>query len=290
MRTYKATDYIGNNRSYNGFICAEARTLCLHSHEFYEIAYIVQGCGTHYANGVSSIIKEGDFIFVSPGIEHCTISSKDETVPRIRVCNCLFLPEYINPAIKCFLDSYFPCAAHFGEILCSDSPFCLVMHDTQNLPIKSTILSMKHEMDLQENSIDAIINNHINTFLIEAGRIYDAQLKLDSIHNYPNPIIQDLISYIKANLDLQLTLNMLAEYVHFSPEYLSRYFKKYTGKNISSFIAELRIEKAKELLCHTSYPVSEIGYLCGYSSASNFRKYFGKVTGLSPYYYRKKQR
>lgn len=289
MHTYKTTDFIGYNKSYNGFICAEARTLCMHSHEFYEIAYVVQGCGIHYANGVSSLIKEGDFIFVSPGIEHCTISSKDETVPRIRVCNCLFVPEYFNPAINCFLASKFTCATRFNDILSCDSPFCLLMHDTQNSPIKSTILSMKHEMDLQENSIDAIINNHLNTFLIEAGRIYDAQFNLDSIHNHPNPVIQDLISYIKANLDLQLTLNMLAEHVHFSPEYLSRYFKKHTGKNISSFISELRIEKAQELLCHTSYPISEIGYLCGYSSTSNFRKCFSKATGSSPHSFRKKQ-
>lgn len=287
MHVYKTSDFIGYNKPYNAAVCAEARNVNLHSHEFYEIAYVVSGYGTHYTKDSSFLLKEGDFVFISPEAEHCTASSHDENVPRIRICNCLFTPEYFNVAAGLFLQSNFSCTEQFNNILNDAKPFCIVMHDTQAFSIKNLLFSMKREMDMQENCIDAIIKNLFNAFLIEAGRIYDSQFHLRSSDCRSDVIIQELISYIKTNLDLVLTLNMLANHVHFSPEYLSRYFKKHTGKKLSCFITELRIEKAKDLLCHTSYPISEIGYLCGYSSVSNFRKYFKNTTGLSPLTYRK---
>lgn len=90
-----------------------------------------------------------------------------------------------------------------------------------------------------------------------------------------------------SNFGSNLTLDFLAEYVHLSPEYLSRYFKKHTGKNLSKFITETRIKKAKYMLRTDDQPIHEIAEYCGYTSISNFEKAFKKLTGMTAGEYRR---
>ena len=102
-----------------------------------------------------------------------------------------------------------------------------------------------------------------------------------------NEVIDDLIKYIKSNFGSNITLDYLAAYAHLSPEYLSRYFKKCTGMNISEFITETRIEKAKFRLRTTNWSVQDIAVYCGYGSLANFHKAFKKAVGMTASEYRK---
>lgn len=73
-----------------------------------------------------------------------------------------------------------------------------------------------------------------------------------------------------------------------SREYLSRKFKSYTGTDISDFIAEIRIERAKQLLRSSTHSITDISSYCGYTSLGNFQMFFKKLTGFTPSEYRKK--
>lgn len=72
-----------------------------------------------------------------------------------------------------------------------------------------------------------------------------------------------------------------------SENYLSRTVKSITGKNALSFIADRMVQEAKSLIQYTDLTVSEIAFRLNFSDASNFSKYFKKVTGISPTEYRK---
>lgn len=99
--------------------------------------------------------------------------------------------------------------------------------------------------------------------------------------------IDELAKYIRANFSYNLSLDFLAQHMHLSREYLSRYFKKHMGKTISEYLLEVRIEKAKQMLRTSSYSISDICEHCGYTSVGNFQKAFKKVTSVSPSAYRK---
>ena len=67
---------------------------------------------------------------------------------------------------------------------------------------------------------------------------------------------------------------------------LSTRFKAETGKNLSDYIAEERIEEAKRLLVYTDKSLSAVSaYLC-FSSQSHFSRTFKKFTGRTPADYR----
>ncbi len=101
-------------------------------------------------------------------------------------------------------------------------------------------------------------------------------------------VISIVQKHINDNLHLQdeVSLVRLAEIVYFNPSYLSRLFKQVTGSNLSDYISECRIKKAKKLLENPDYKIHEISEAVGYLSATNFARFFKKVTSMTPQEFR----
>lgn len=92
--------------------------------------------------------------------------------------------------------------------------------------------------------------------------------------------------YINNNLNEDLSLSRLAEKVYFNPSYFSRMFKQSTGINILSYINDIRIGKAKELLQDSGLKIHEIALSVGYDSPSYFTQFFKRIVKISPQEYR----
>lgn len=92
--------------------------------------------------------------------------------------------------------------------------------------------------------------------------------------------------YIAGHLEDDLTLNRLAEIGCFNASYLSRLFKQVYGCNISEYVMNMRMERAKELLISTTDKINEISVKVGYLSAHSFTRTFKNAVGISPLEYR----
>lgn len=100
-------------------------------------------------------------------------------------------------------------------------------------------------------------------------------------------VIPRLRAYIADHLRENITREMLAEYVHLNPAYLSRLFKKEVGMSITDYLLNERMQIAKELIVHSTIPISDIAQTIGYSNFSYFSKMFKKVYHANPQQFRK---
>lgn len=100
-------------------------------------------------------------------------------------------------------------------------------------------------------------------------------------------LMQFLIEYIDKHYNTDLSLEALAQIVHFNPSYLSRIFKQYTGENIFEYVNRVRMRESKQLLEETDFKVAEISEMVGYKSANYFCYVFKACYGLSPQAWRK---
>lgn len=100
-------------------------------------------------------------------------------------------------------------------------------------------------------------------------------------------LVNKLKEYINNNLDQNLTRKELASQIYLSESYVSHLFTKETGEPLADYIANCKIELAKQLLSSNAYPVSVVAMKAGYSNFSYFSKLFKKKTGLTPNEYRK---
>lgn len=94
--------------------------------------------------------------------------------------------------------------------------------------------------------------------------------------------------YINSHINDDLRLEQLASLVGMASAAFSRYFKQRTGKNLSSYIADIRLGQAARRLVDTTDSVSEICWSCGFNTLSNFNRQFRKHKGCTPTEFRDK--
>lgn len=98
--------------------------------------------------------------------------------------------------------------------------------------------------------------------------------------------IETIKQYIYEHYGEELSVDALAQSVYMAPSYLSHVFKKETGQNISKFIKNYRMEKAREMLENTHNKIVNISYAVGYPNVSYFCQSFRECYGISPQKYR----
>ncbi|MCI7813200.1 MAG: helix-turn-helix domain-containing protein [Lachnospiraceae bacterium] len=99
--------------------------------------------------------------------------------------------------------------------------------------------------------------------------------------------IEQIRYYVSEHITEEISRDALAEYVGFTPDYLSAYFKKETGTTLSNYISNEKIQFAQRMLLQTDLPVSVIAQNLGFESSSYFTALFRKKTGMTPREYRK---
>ncbi len=99
--------------------------------------------------------------------------------------------------------------------------------------------------------------------------------------------IRQAQQFIDVHYAEKIVLEDLAEVVGLNPVYFSVLFKKETGINFSAYLVNVRMEKAKELICTTNETIAAIGDRVGYKDSRYFSQTFTKQVGVKPALYRK---
>jgi len=96
-------------------------------------------------------------------------------------------------------------------------------------------------------------------------------------------LLQKLIRILETNLENEkFGVKELSKEVGLSRSQLHRKLNKLTGKSISQYIREFRLEKAMEMLQNNVATVSEISYRVGFGSPTYFNTCFKEYFGYPP--------
>ena len=113
--------------------------------------------------------------------------------------------------------------------------------------------------------------------------ILESRDKKEDIRNYA---IRRAINFIREHYSENISLDMLAERLEITPEYLSTLFNKEVGINFSTFLKRFRISQAKRLLKGTDDKIYSIALQVGYNYPKYFNRVFKEEMGISPGDYR----
>jgi two-component system response regulator YesN len=99
--------------------------------------------------------------------------------------------------------------------------------------------------------------------------------------NSSNYIVNEAIYFVEQNYSNDISLDDVAKAINLSKQYVCMVFKKTTGENLSHFINNMRIEKAKQLLLNPEFSNKDIYEAVGFSNPQYFSRVFKKVTGMT---------
>lgn len=166
----------------------------------------------------------------------------------------------------------------FRQYITMDAYFCIVdFLDGLQIP-KGEIESFDTGSLQNENSAIGYVAR-----IIEKA----VELREKKASNRYEDIVDEVMRYIEMNYkDEELSLNLLASHVNFSPNHLSMVFSQQTGQTFSKYLTDYRMNKAKELLRCTGKRSSEISVEVGYKDPHYFSFLFKKTQGMTPTQYR----
>ena len=101
-----------------------------------------------------------------------------------------------------------------------------------------------------------------------------------------SPIVKKTVIIIDSDISAELSLSTLAKQQSISEGHLATVFKKETGKTLSEFVRDKRMEYAKYLLSTTNLQIQTVAQYCGIMDVQYFSKIFKKQIGKTPREYR----
>lgn len=155
-------------------------------------------------------------------------------------------------------------------------------------------------------SISFWLEEKINEFSVSKTQIiekinysHDLKSAKEHILNLINKYVQDVTEldnkgrilleverYIMENYDKDLSIKTLASKVYITPNYLCYLYKQKTKRTINQFILDVKMEKAKNMLCDTAMRLCDIADALDYKSQNYFTRIFTSYYGVSPRAYR----
>ncbi|MBQ8358013.1 MAG: helix-turn-helix transcriptional regulator [Clostridia bacterium] len=206
-----------------------------------------------------------EIIYVMEGEVHIR---EGETVYDLRKGEMLLLEpniEHGGTAVSHGRTSFYWLHYH-----CSD-PAALAFPKRFSPEAPVTVRVLKELMHLQR-SAPVIAELTLARFLLDAGRERE----------YGNSRAYEIAEYIRANSRQPLTVNALARRFGYSPDHLSRLFKREFGYDAKTAIIKNRVDYIESVLLHSGDPIKEIAVRCGFEDENAFVKFFKYHTRTTP--------
>lgn len=250
-----------------------------HWHDDIEILYVRKGSMTYYIADRELVIKRGDIVLISPFVLHYGKSDDNEIGMSVYV----FKPEFLCPST-----THESVAQYFSPIIKGKKKLPVVIHDNHKAHRK--LAECLDRLDKAENekhtAFELVIRNELSRFI---ALLYQHSLieDIDISFERGAKSVKKAISYISRNYTSKLTVKELASVCGFSQSYFMSIFKQHTGMSCITYINQVKIESAKELLKNTELSILEISEQTGFNSVSLFNRTFKKLVDKTPKEYRK---
>jgi AraC-like DNA-binding protein len=99
--------------------------------------------------------------------------------------------------------------------------------------------------------------------------------------------IDAICRYLSEHFEEKFDFIQLCKHFHMTQAAMCRFFKRATGRTLTTYLNELRVDAAIGLLLHTDESILNICFRVGFGNYSNFHKQFTRIKGVGPRLLRK---
>jgi AraC-like DNA-binding protein len=244
----------------------------LHWHTSLEIIMPVDNIYTVYCGDEVYLLKEGDIMFISPGVLH-RLTSPDSGRRYIIIADLSQLDS---------MNEFKSLAALLYPVVHVTSDNSSKIHER----LQRLINSIASEYESESLYRDTIIYSKLISIYSIIGRNYamakipPQESSLKQIEN--SQIFLSICNYINEHFHENITLEQVAGKAGFSKFYFSRIFKQYADISFYQYLNRKRIMHAASLLMEPDITVSEVARQSGFESISAFIRMFKIQKGCTP--------
>lgn len=233
-----------------------------HIHDDIELVFVRRGGATAYCDGKKYILTENCFFLVFPNqVHHYRECAEGDYIVIIAKPSNLF---------------------HYDGIFKDGVPDSAVWSFEKGEDDNTVQLLDIATKEFFRDGYSLIIEAYLTVLFGKLLNFYDIKKTKTSCET-----ILQILQYCASHYKEAITVNRVAQNLHISRSTVSHIFSSRLSMNFCDYINSLRLIEAEQLLKNKSYSITEVSYLCGFSTIRTFNRAFFKRYGVSPSDYRK---
>lgn len=253
----------------------------LHFHNYMEIGYCYWGNGRLVIEESSVNYKGGIITIIPENIPHDTKSEGGG------ICKWEYLFLDIDNFIKKEMQFHrlIP-----EEVIKRINNQGYVIQWNQNKQLTSIIRSIIEEYREQRPYYKQAVKGYLRAFVAELLRLNeDMSSSLTLEEKRLNSYIERSVNYISEHYAEDIKMSDVAYECGLSESHFRRIFEESMSMKPLDYLNMVRIDNACEIIQNKDYAMEEVGFRVGYQTPSTFNRNFKKLTGKTPYQWKKEE-
>lgn len=254
-----------------------------HRHEYFQIHVQLRGSTTHYIGSATRAVKSGTICFIPPYKLHFIPTVPDSEYYLINTTQLFMLPGLnVDPLdLEDISIEQAPELAPFKYQEYVD--FTLNRDDFDT--VRNLCRSMLQESAERGPGSIVLCRAYLLQCIGLVCRRFGQTLWHLAEQRVSTAAKRETLSrlghFLRANFDKQVSLTDAAEDVGLTPTYLAHLVKKETGKTFIELLTERRLDRAKELMLHSSMPIARIAEITGFQNSLTLLDASNNLQGLA---------
>lgn len=241
--------------------------------------YVTQGEGIIAVDGKRIKMKKESALVINSGVEY-SLKAPEGSIKLIAF-NFDFISDGKNPTspvIPATKSGYDPSRLLYH-----------VEFEDENAPKLNRYLFVENAKVIEKKAITLMSEYKKKLLahsLVTGALMSEIIVDLLRIENTPSStkegVIGSILEYIESHYKEPLTNSSVADVFGFHPNYISALIKKTVGMPLYSYLLQVRLHHAAELLESGSFSIGEISAKVGFCDTYHFSHYFKKIMGVAP--------
>ena len=254
-----------------------------HGHEFFELIYVWRGDCIHSINGEEHYLQQGDCCILPPHLMHALYTENETSV----IVNILIRKPTFYYTFTSLLSEFDHLSSFFRfALLEGRADSYLMFRCGKDSLLQGTVQQLYEEYFCDEAYSAPILDSSMIVFLGLLLRRHrqDIGLFQSDLEESEVPVSK-ILAFVSEHLQ-DISLDMLAQHLHYNKNYLSSLIQKTMGQKFQDIVKEQRFLYAAKMLGQGNQSIKSIMESIGYHDSSHFYRNFKELFGMTPAQYR----
>jgi len=250
-----------------------------HYHSEFELLYITQSNGIRFVGDSVAPFFPGDLVLVGSYLPHLWRNDpsyyEEENTEQVKTIVTKFTGDFLG-------SDFFDRSEFYGiNKLLNACKFGLSFGKKISKTLQKDLLELP-KLSSTEQHIKLLSILHKLSLIEDKDRVVLSSSDMRQSKTESSERIDTVLKYISDNYATSIALDDIAGVACMTTNSFCRFFKKMTNKSFTQFLNEIRIKNASRILVQENIPVSEVCYIVGFNSITNFNKQFKQIMGSTP--------
>lgn len=245
-----------------------------HSHEFFEILFVIKGIYVHNINGIEQLLQAGSLALICPFDLHYYNLSENLDSQLVKIA--------VSAETMESLFNYLGARLELPKFLSPPSPHLALLSEFDRAVVKAKLERLTTISIHNKNQIKVQLRWIVTDFMTYFLSDYNSASKAAPLW------FVSLIQEMQKRENFILGLCRMEVISNRSIGYISKFFRKYYETTPTDFINELRLNYCAYRLLYSDENIIDIALEAGFNNISHFYHLFKKKYSVSPLQYKNK--